>query len=102
MKIDISKLNEIKEELENLKSEEVVFVNEKNRMKYVIMPIKQYNLLESYRDLLYGDKDTDGSDVKIISSHAPSELSYDEYEAIKKQLLEMFDKTFRPKPEKLN
>ena len=39
--------------------------------------------------------------IKILSSGG-LELSYDEYEKVKKQIMEAFDKTFKPRPEKLN
>ena len=29
-------------------------------------------------------------------------LSYEEYEEVRRQVLEVLDKTFKPKPEKLN
>lgn len=102
-KIDIKQLKEIKEELDQLEEDDAIFVDENNDTKYVILPVGLYDMLESYRSLLEGDKiPTNGSDVKIISANTPSELSYDEYETIKKQLMEVFDKTFRPKPDKLN
>ena len=39
--------------------------------------------------------------IKVFSPNN-MELSYDEYEAVKKRILEAFDKTFKPKREKLN
>jgi len=39
--------------------------------------------------------------VKIVPS-GELDLSYDEYERIKKQIMDAVEKTFMPKPEKLN
>ena len=39
--------------------------------------------------------------VKVISAEN-LELTYDEYEAVKKQLNDIIEQTFKPKPEKLN
>lgn len=100
--IDIKYLKEIKEELEELQEDDAIFVDDNNDTKYVILPIETYDLLESYRSILEGDKQESlNPNVKIISN-AINELSYDEYETIKKQLMEVFEKTFKPKPEKLN
>ena len=58
--IDIKELKEIKEELNELGDEDVLFVNERNETKYVLLPIKLYDKLDSYRNMLFGDKTPEG------------------------------------------
>lgn len=98
--IDIKELNEIEEELNELSEDEVIFVEKDGQARYAILPIEQYDELDSYRDLLDG-KVENGAAVKIVSPNH-NELTYEEYEKIRKQLVDVFDKTFKPNPEKLN
>ena len=98
--IDIKELNEIEEELNELSEDEVIFVEKDGQARYAILPIEQYDELDSYRDLLDG-KVENGTAVKIVSPNH-NELTYEEYEKIRKQLVDVFDKTFKPNPEKLN
>lgn len=100
LNIDIKELNEIKEELDELSGDEAIFVEDNGNAKYVILPIEQYDELDSLRDLLDG-KIENGAAVKIVSNQG-NELTYEEYEKIRKQLVDVFDKTFKPNPEKLN
>lgn len=100
LNIDIKELKEIKEELDELHADDAIFVEENGDTKFVILPIEQFDELESYRDLLDG-KVENGAAVKIVSNQK-NELTYEEYEKIRKQLVDIFDKTFKPNPEKLN
>ena len=96
MNIDINKLSEIKNELDSLSEEDVLFIDDQGKTKYVIAPIELYDRIE---DLL-GSYDYNPQ-VKVINSE-DFELSYDEYERIKKQIMDLVEKTLMPKPEKLN
>ena len=96
MNIDIKKLKDIKEELEKL-DKDVAFIDEDGVSKFVILPIEQYEFVE---DILQASKDGRGS-IRVINANN-LELTYDEYESVKKQLDEIIEKTFKPKPEKLN
>lgn len=105
MEVDIKKLKAIKEELDALDEKDpVLYVSENGNAKYALMPIE---LLDEIEDILHPFDDEDGqsdgnsASIKVISSN-PFELSYDEYEEIKDAILKAFDKTFKPKPEKLN
>jgi len=99
MNIDIKKLENIKEQLDSLKEDEVAFVSEKGKNKYVILPMSLY---ETFDDVLAMSKSENNvSNVRVVNAN-DFELSYDEYENVKKQIIEAFDKTFKPKPEKLN
>lgn len=98
MNIDIKELENIKDKLESLIEEDVLFVDENGSTKYVILPINQFDNLE---EVVKDGQATLTPAIKIINGDG-FELSYDEYETVKKQLNEIFEKTFKPKPEKLN
>lgn len=98
--IDINKLKEIKEELELLDRDDVLFVDDEDETKFAILPIEKYDEFEELVNLL-NDKQANGTAVKIVTSDDKS-LTYEEYEKIRKQMIEVFDKAFKPKPEKLN
>ena len=99
MSIDINRIKDIKEELVALKEDDILYVNEDQKAKYVIMPVELYDSLEEAMALL--DSPLMSPQVKVINSD-DFELSYDEYERIKNQLVEIIEKTLMPKPEKLN
>lgn len=100
MNINIDKLNdEIKAELNAMKENDALYIDEQGKAKYAIMPIKRFDRAEELLELL-GDFNSNGPEVKIIGSN--EELSYEEYEKIKAVIMEAVDKTFKPKAEKLN
>ncbi|MBQ6560119.1 MAG: hypothetical protein IJL85_04745 [Erysipelotrichaceae bacterium] len=96
--IDISKLSNIYDELLDLDGNDVLFVDEGSQSKYVIMPIEVFDQLE---DLISVLKEPETIPVVKFSGE-DIELSYDEYERIKNQIMEAVEKTLMPKPEKLN
>ena len=98
MNIDIERLKEIKDELDAMNESDVLFIDEDRKAKYVIMPVELYDTLEDLLNVLNAPAP---ASVRIAE---PDEidLSYDEYERIKKQIMEAVEKTFMPKPEKLN
>ena len=98
MNIDIEKIAQIKDELKALGQNDVLFVEENGIQKYAVMPIDLYEQLEEVVAMLNAPTQTS---VKIAG---PDEidLTYDEYEMIKKQIMDAVERTFMPKPEKLN
>lgn len=101
LKIDISKLEDIKEDLKMLDEDEVAFVNDGNNTKYVIMNADLYDELEYFKSLLDESSQMANSNIRVITN-ATNDLTYDEYEKIRKQLIEVIDKTLKPNPEKFN
>ena len=99
MSIDINRIKDVMEELQSLKEDEVLYVSEDQKTKYVIMPIELYDSLDEAKQLL--DSSFMNPQVKVLNSD-DFELSYDEYERIKNQIMEIVEKTLMPKPEKLN
>ena len=98
MNIDIRKIQEIKDELDSLNENDVLFIEDEGNVKYAIMPIELYDSMEDLMSVLNGHN---GTSVRIATPD-DLDLSYDEYERIKKQIMDAVEKTFMPKPEKLN
>jgi|GEM_PF-1298851 len=98
MNIDINRITAIKDELDSLSENDVLFIDEENKTKYAIMPIELYDSLEDLMTMLGTNA---APSVRIVPSE-DIDLSYDEYERIKKQIMDAVEKTFMPKPEKLN
>lgn len=101
--IDIKEVEGIKKQLDMLGDEDVVYIDEDGQSKYALMNLNYYEKLDSYRQLKEKSGPLFNTQVKIFSGGSPlDDLSYDEYEKIRNQLLEIFDKSFRPKNDKLN
>ncbi len=98
MNINIKEIEQIKDELHSMKENDVLFIDEEGKARYAILPIELYDSME---DLMMMLNSPDAMTVKIASSQ-DLDLSYDEYERIKKQIMDAVEKTFMPKPEKLN
>ena len=99
MNVDIKELSQISDRLEALEKDEVLYVNREGMREYVIMPIEYYESIEDVLALL--NSPMTGAQVRIADP-GDLELSYDEYERIKNQIMEAVEKTWRPKAEKLN
>ena len=101
--IKIDRLKNIAEELENLGEDDVLFVDDDNKTCYAIMPIAYFDKLDVYRELQENEGSLCNAQVKIMGGNGiVEELSFDDYEKIRSQLLEIFDKSFKPKSDKLN
>ena len=98
MNIDINRLEEIRKELDGLEEDNVLFVDENGQTRYAILPISRYDEIESLLDLFNGKNNTAVSVVGPIDA----ELTYEEYERIKNQIMDTVEKTLCPKAEKLN
>lgn len=98
MSIDINRIREIKGELNTLADDDILYVNEDGKAKYVIMPVQMYDSLEELAALVEAQV---RPEVRVINPD-DYELTYDEYERIKNQIMEIVEKTLMPKPEKLN
>ena len=85
--------------LHDMKEDDVLFVDENGSTGYAILPIERYDEVEELLNLL-SDKGY-ATDVKVAGIDS-IDLTYDEYERIKNQIMETVEKTLCPKPEKLN
>lgn len=99
MNIDIKKLDVIRAELDDLKENQVLYIDEDGKTKYAIMPVEAYDKAEGVLEM-FDDFSGDAPKVKVIGPD--TELTYEEYERIKSGIMEAVEKTFKPKPEKLN
>ena len=99
MNIDINKLNEIKAELEEMHENDALFIDEDGKTKYAIMPIERFDRAEELLEML-DDMNSVKPEIKVIGSN--EDITYEEYERIKASIIEVIDKTFKPKAEKLN
>ena len=93
--IDLERIKDIEEELENLEETEVLFVEENGVEKYAIMNIHYYDMIEEVAAMLQAPQVN-------IARPEDFELSYDEYERVKNPIMDIVEKTLMPKPEKLN
>ncbi len=96
MEIDVKKIKGLKEGLSKIdnKEEESLYITENGSIKYILLPIEEY-------DMLANQDENPSATIKILNP-MNANLSYEEYEEIRKQVLDVLDKTFKPKPEKLN
>ena len=100
--IDLKELKNIKEELEQMDKEDYAYIDENGKAKYVVMPIELFDKLEDYRTLIEGGAaQGNGPQIRVLGDKIEG-LTYDEYEAIKRQIIDLFDKSFKPKADKLN
>ena len=93
--VDLERIKDIEEELENLDETEVLFMEENGVEKYAIMNIQFYDMIEEVVNMLQTPQVN-------IAKPEDFELSYDEYERVKNQIMDIVEKTLMPKPEKLN
>lgn len=100
MNIDINRLESIKEELQDLKQDDVLYIDENGITKYAIMPVEKYDKAEDVL-AMFDSFSENGPKVKVIGPNQ-EDLSYEEYERIKTLIMEAVEKTFKPKAEKLN
>ena len=98
MNIDIERIREVKDELDALSQNDVLYIEEDGKAKFAVIPIEMYDQLE---DVLMMMNTPFDASVRIAAP-GDIDLTYDEYERIKKQIMEAVEKTFMPKPEKLN
>ena len=102
-KIDINEIENIKEELNNLQEDETLCITENGHEKFMLMSVDAYDALtsEDNADVFSEENLLRNPNIRVISPDN-FELTYDEYENVKKQVMDAFEKTFKPKPEKLN
>ena len=93
MEIDVKKIKGLDEGFDVLDSNEddTVYITEDGSVKYVMLTSEEYDLLVEKMP---------SASIRVLNPMG--DITYDEYEEIKRQVLEALDKTFKPKPEKLN
>lgn len=96
--LDIEDIEDLKETLDSLEDREYLYLSDNGEDRYIVVPLK---LLSQFNEMMGSFEENGGSGVKVIAPE-PINLTYDEYEAIKKELNKVLDDTFKPNPEKLN
>lgn len=99
MGIDISKLENIRKQLDSLQDNDALFVNENGIEKYAILPVETYNKV---CDLLDALDATNPLNARIDVIGDRQQLTYEEYERVKSLIMEAVEKAFKPRADKLN
>lgn len=98
MKIDINELANLKEKLYDLKDEEVLEIYDEGEKSFVVL---NYDFFKQIEDLSIMIAETNAmkENMQPIEN---LELTYEEFENVKEQVIDALEKTFLPKPDKLN
>ena len=97
MEIRWDELDELKDELELLNDDEVLTISKDGEERFVVLPKARY---DEVRDLLTMIEEARKNPIQVFPEDF--EISYEEYEAVKEQIIDALEKTLLPKPEKLN
>lgn len=98
MKIDINELADLKEDLYDLKDDEVLEIYEDGERSFVILNAKFFKQIEDL-SIMIAESNAMRENMQPIEN---LELTYEEFENVKEQVIDALEKTFMPKPEKLN
>lgn len=111
-KVEIKEIEDIANIIELLKKEDFVNVTSADGNDFVAVSSKEFSILKGIKDMIEESQaydDIEGNDevvdnVRIISKGEliNENISVEQYEFIKKQINLALEKTFKPKPEKLN
>lgn len=95
-KIDISEVENIRDTLDQMQEDDIVYLMKGEDEQYAIMTVEYFRLLEEVSLIL-----TQGPKIDI-QGNPDFELTYDQYERVKNIVLDLLEQTFMPKPENLN
>lgn len=101
-KIKVSNIKELKEILKNLDEDGILNIEIDDSCNFYAISNEEYDLLSSVKEILDEDIKQSNQRVKVISNDMSDELSFEQFETLKKQINEALDKTLKPKAEKLN
>lgn len=103
-KVKVEDLKVIDDELDTLSDGDALIVCDGKEEKYAIITMSDYldyQELIKFEAQMHPFKNGVTPEVHVLGDE-DIEITYEEYESIKKQLLEALDKTFKSKLEKLN
>lgn len=101
-KVKISSIKDLKELLKNINEDGYYDIELDDNTSFYAISDEEFDLLSSIKEVLEEDIKQDNQRVKIISNDINGELSFEQFEILKKQINEALDKTLKPKAEKLN
>ena len=98
MKIDINKLENLRDVLYDLKEDEVLEIYEDGKKCFVLLNAGFFKQIEDL-SIMIAESNRMRENMQPVEN---LELTYEEYETVKEQVMEALEKTLMPKPEKLN
>ncbi|MBQ1507911.1 MAG: hypothetical protein IIZ47_00680 [Erysipelotrichaceae bacterium] len=97
MEINWKELEDLKDELEILGDDEVLSILKDGEERFVVLTKAHF---DEIRDLAVMIEEARKNPIQVFPEDF--EISYEEYEAVKEQIIDALEKTLLPKPEKLN
>ena len=98
MKIKIDELNNLKDMLYELEDDEMIEIYEDNERSFVILSSEFFKQIEDL-SIMVAEGNKMRANMQPIENF---EMTYEEFENVKEQIIDALEKTFLPKPEKLN
>jgi len=99
MNLDITNNRNLKKALSTLEKDDTLFLDDHGITKYAVIDMDLYDEIQELMENVNDDGQIPM--IKVVGQDG-LQLTYDEYEKIKKQLNEALEKTLKPNPEKLN
>ena len=100
--IKIKDLEDLKKLIKDIDIDGSYNIEIEDSCRFYAVSDEDYDLLCSVKEMIETDFKNDNQTVKIVSNDISQELSFEQYEVLKKQINEALDKTLKPKAEKLN
>lgn len=101
-KIRITNIEDLKKLIKTIDEDGSYEIELDDNCRFFAVSDDDYALLCNIKDMLEEDIRQDNQTVKVVSNDPGQELSFEQYEILKKQINEALDKTLKPKAEKLN
>lgn len=100
--IKIKNLDDLKKLIKDIDIEGSFDIEIDESCRFYAVSDEDYDLLCSVKEMIDTEFKHDNQTVRIVSNDMNQELSFEQYEVLKKQINEALDKTLKPKAEKLN
>ena len=100
-KVRITNIQDLKRLIQNINEDGSYDIELDDNLSFHAISDEEYELLSEMKEMFEEDKQ-DNQKVKIVSNDINEELSFEQYETLKKLINDAFEKTFKPKSEKLN
>ena len=98
MKIDINELVNLSDILYDLQEDEILEIYEGDKKCFVLLNANFYKQIEDL-SIMIAESNKMRENMQPVEN---LELTYEEFENVKEQVIDALEKTFMPKPEKLN
>ena len=102
-KIVIKNIEDLKKLIKTINEDEAYHIELDDDQSFYAISEDDYDLLVSIKEFLDEEVRAEkGLPVKIVSNTTNDQLSFEQYETLKKQINEALEQTLKPKAEKLN